>query len=307
MEKLKFLKLLTSAVLVSVIFAAPYQSDEFLLGGWSIPDGMGGNTTVISASGLTVNSNPALLSEISRMQISVSGGNFWSGLVNLAQIGVAKSNGKWSYGLSANILGGDDIKITELQNPTQPMSVQNYPQVVDEQGHYTASINLGLSRNFEKFSAGISSKIVKKKIPDHSGFGFSASCGALWKPMDNLKVGIYARDISTYQLFWDDDVHETGLPSFSVGLSYRVDISSNWAITIAPEGNYGIDEGLGLFKAGIAADYSDILTFALGTRDGSITAGAQLKVKKFRVGASTNYHLSLGQSYNFSVGYEINK
>ena len=305
MRKIGISKIFIGLIFISVLFAEPYQSDEFMLGGWAIRTAMGGNTTVIDGNGLTANSNPALLSEISGMRIAVSGGNFWTGLVNLAQVGAVKSNDKWSYGFSANILGGDGIKITELVEPGEPMSVQNYPRVVDEQGHYTASVNLATSRNWQKFSAGISGEIIRKKIPDHSGWGFSASGGALWKLMNNLKIGIYARDISTYQLFWNDNVHETGMPSVSLGLAYRFDLSSNWTITFAPESTYGIDEGFGLLRAGTALKYADILTFALGTQDGSFSTGAELNIKSFQIGVSAGYNSSLGESYNFSVGYEM--
>ncbi|RKZ34855.1 hypothetical protein DRQ33_01260 [bacterium] len=290
---------------VGIVNGEPYQSDEFMLDNWAIPSGMGGNQTVISRDGLSASGNPALCTEISGTNVAISGGNHWTGLVSTMQIGMTRTMDYWGYGVSADFIGGDGIKITQLQNSEEPLSADNYPSVIDEQGHYTVALNIAAARQWRNISVGVSAKGVRKKIPQHSGWGFAFSAGALWNVLNSVKIGAYAQNISTYRLFWDDDIHEIGLPAFSLGVSWKFKLASKWAVQLAPEVNYGIEEGIGFLRAGMALSYDDILTFALGTQDGSLTTGAKIELNKFQLGASAGYNFSLGESYNISVGYNF--
>ena len=292
-------------VMAGLLWAAPFQSDEFFLPGAPIPAGAGGNSTVIDWGGLSAESNPALMTQIPGRTAALYGANMWSSLVDLARGGVVIPANDFSLGAGVFLLSGDGIKITSLTDPDQPISPQNYPQVVDEKGHYTLALTLAGAKKFGKLSLGAAAKLVRKKLTSVSAYGFSLSAGMLWQPAEPLNVGIFARDISTYQLFWDDGVRETGMPSLSAGISYSLPRMGKWRVQLAPEISWGPDDGVGFLRLGAVVSYANTFAISVGTQDGSFTSGAQIKFGAFSLGASGGYHLSLGGSYAVALGYEF--
>ncbi len=293
-------------LLAALAAGEPYQGAEFLLPGWSVPQGMGGNSTVMDWSALSGAANPAMLSHITNRTVAGYGISMWSALVDVFRGGIAVPVGDMKFSADVFVLGGEPVEITALADSSQPMSAQNYPQVVAEKGHYTVAVDLAGAKSVgENFSAGISARLVHRELTGVSGNGFSLSAGVLWEPSARFRAGMLIRDLSTYQFFWSDGVRETGLPSATAGIAYTFVPSADWEITFSPQIAFSPEDGVGPMIAGIALAYRKILTIALGTRDGAITSGAQLNLGRFAIGASGGYHFSLGGSYGISMEYRL--
>lgn len=288
---------------IFLLFAEPYQSDEFMLSGWSTAAGMGELCVVRDWDALSASANPALLTEIHNFSIAVSGGSFFSNLINAARFGAVIGDGDFKYGAAAQFIGGGNIFITELENPDVPLSADNRPYIVGEESHYTASLDIAAAKVWRNISAGTSMKLVRKKIPDVSAWGFALSCGALWKPIKGLNTGVFIENVSTYQLFWNDDVRETGMPEPKAGASYEFNPYETVKLSVALEGEYSFDSGSGIFHGGVAGTYADIVTFSIGSANGSLCTAGELTLKMFTIGASLDYRSAIGASYSFSLGY----
>ncbi len=308
--KLKFSTKIASVLFmlaVALLFAEPYQSDEFALTGLALPAGMGGIRSVGEWDGLSALANPASINQNDAISIAVTGGTQWSGLVDIAQIGIALPGGNIGYAAAISFNGGDGIPITQLQYPDEPLSDDNRPIITAYKSHHTISGDIAAAKRWHKLAIGVSAKFVHKKIPDISAVGFSASAGVLYELSSKIQIGALAHDISTYQLFWNDNTHETGMPSLSIGASYRTALFSKLTLGFSAEGNYGIDEKLGFLRAGVCATYAGIVSFALGTEDGAFRTGAEVNISRYSIGASGGYHSSLGETYNVSLKYRFSQ
>ncbi|RKZ27979.1 hypothetical protein DRQ26_02080 [bacterium] len=294
------------AIFASVfIFAEPYQSDDFLLPGEAMATGLGGMRIVQNWEGLTAAVNPAVLTEVNSPVVSASGGSFFENLVSGARCGVVFGE-KIKYGVAVSHIGGCGIQMTDLQNPDEPLSADNRPIVVGEGSHYTISVDFGAAKKFladENLSIGVSGKGVRKSLPDLSAWGFSLSAGALWRPISNFDVALFAENISTYQLFWNDGVREMALPKFGAGAMYGMKLSNTIFIRFGAESEYSTDDGPGDVRAGIVGTYGNVISFAIGTASGALCSGAELKFKNFKIGAAIDYRSMLGKSYSFSISY----
>ena len=287
----------------ALAFSAPYQADEFLLPGWAVSAGMGGMRIVGNWEGLSASANPALLADREDLSIAVSGGSYFESLVSTARAGFVFGKPDIKYGAALSYVGGDDIWLTTLQNSEEPLSADNRPIAIREASHYTTALDVAGAKKWRKISVGLSAKAVVKKIPDVRAFGFSLSAGTIWRPIQRLDVGLFAENISTYQLFWNDGVNETGLPKCGVGVAYGIPVSSAIVLGAAAETDYSLDEGFGIIRAGAKGTYADMLTFAVGTAGGTLCSGASLKFKNFLLGANLDYRSALGTSYSFSLGW----
>ena len=297
------LLMLTAALL----FAEPYQSDEFALSGLALPAGMGGIRSVGEWDGLAALANPASINHNEAIAIAVTGGTQWSGLIDIAQIGIALPGENIGYAAAVSFNVGDGIPITQLQYPDEPLSDDNRPIITEFKTHHTISGALAVAKRWHKLAIGVSAKVVHKKIPALSAIGFSVSAGVLYELSSEIQIGTIAHDISTYQLFWDDNTRETGMPSLSIGGTYRTDVLSKLTLGFSAEGNYGIDEKLGFLRAGVCATYAGIVSFALGTEDGAFRTGAEVNISRYAIGASGGYHSSLGETYNVSLKYSFSQ
>lgn len=291
------------SLLFSALLAEPYQSDEFLLPGWAITSGMGGIRIVHDWAGLSAAINPALLSNVDALSFAASGGSFFQDLVTTVRCGAVFGTEKQKYGFAISHIGGGGIQITELANPEMPMSADNRPNVVDVASHYSVSLDIASSRMLKRISIGASVKCVRKKIPGASAWGFAFSTGALWKPIPPVDIALFAENISTYQLFWNDGVSETGLPRVGAGASYNFSIAPKITMTLATEGDYSFDSEMGTFRTGVSGTYSDVMSLSLGTDNGTMSTSASIEFGKIALGAVLNYKRSLGASYSFSIGY----
>ncbi len=298
-----FIEIATIMLFVAASIAAPYQADEFLLSGWAISSGMGGMRVVQNSAGLTSSVNPALLMEIENPSIAFSGASSFDNLLTTLQAGAVYGS-ETKYGISIFHVGGDGIKVTGLLHPDEPLSATNQPYIIKEESHHTVSVDFAISRRFGRFHAGASAKGVFKELPDMTAWGGSISLGGIFVPIQGASIGIFLENISTYQLFWSDGVRETGLPKASMGISYDLPVSQAILLTTAAEAEYGIEEHFGPYRAGICAKYLNTLSFALGTSEGSICAGASLKINKFTIGANIGHRWILGTSYLFSAQFE---
>lgn len=293
-------------VVSASLFAEPYQSDDFLLPGWSIATGMGGMRIVQNWDGLTAAANPALLTEINNFSAAVSGGSYFESLITSARGGVVFSGDKMRYGVALSHIGGDGIQLTNLQNPDAPLSADNRPIVTGEVSHYTVSADVAAAKTIsseKRISIGLSAKGVRKSIPDVSAWGFSLSAGALWRPIQNFDIAAFAENLSTYQLFWSDGVSETGLPKLGAGAMYEMKIYGAISVAVGAESGYSLDDGIGDIRAGAVGKYGDIISFAIGTSGGALCSGAEINFSNFKLGAAIDYRSLLGTSYSFSLGY----
>ncbi len=291
--------------------AEKYAGDFLTLGVGARPLGLGGSFAAIADDSTAAYWNPAGLgrlrhSEAAFMRSSLGDLDSYDFVNYVHPIG-----GAASLGLSWLRVGVDDIPITALPHPANPVSPANRPEQV---GTFSSTdnafflsygrqvgFNLG-SKRLNLFLGGNAKLIYITALGNTNALGVGGDLGVLWttppERSRRLSVGIVAQDFFRTKLYWNTPPENPGEasntdtiePNLKIGLSYRGSIkplNSHWLLTVDTDSLYS-------FEMHYGAEYvfAELLSLRIGVQERKgintirlMTAGAGLRLS-FLTGAA---------------------
>ena len=291
--------------------AEKYAGDFLTLGVGARPLGMGGSFAAIADDSTAAYWNPAGLghlrhSEAAFMHSSLGELDSYDFVNYVHPIGRAAS-----LGLSWLRVGIDDIPITTLPHPSNPVSPANRPRQV---GTFNSTdnafflsygrqvgFNLG-SKRLNMFLGGSTKLIYITALGNTNALGIGGDLGLLWTtPTERsrqLSIGIVAQDFFRTKLYWNTPPENPGEasntdtiePNLKMGFSYRQSIKplkSDLLLTVDTDSLYS-------FEMHYGAEYmfAELLSLRIGIQERKgintirlMTAGAGLRLS-FLTGAA---------------------
>ncbi len=281
--------------------------------------------------------NPASLAQINYPQLIGMHAQRFANIVNYNYGGVAVPFGRASaLSLSLIRLGVDDIPNTQnalldygedgipgTGDPGEGNGIIDRNERIDpnkviyfNSAEYAVFLSYGTRTN-ESFYYGGNIKVLKKGIGDNSAWGMGFDLAALWKPSQNLNVGVNLQDVTTTLLIWDTGRQEAIIPTLKLGTAYFW--NTNWiAGRLVPAldvdvrfenrryasqfniGNVSFDSHFGL-----EYQFRQLMAIRFGADTGRFTAGVGIKLPKLHVDYAFLSHSDLGDTHRISLKLTI--
>lgn len=291
--------------------AEKYAGDFLTLGVGARPLGMGGSFAAIADDSTATYWNPAGLgrlrhSEAAFMHSSLGELDSYDFVNYVHPIG-----GAASFGLSWLRVGIDDIPITTLPHPANPVSPANRPKQIGTFNStdnafflsYGRQVGFNLrSKQLNLFLGGNAKLIYITALGNTNALGVGGDLGILWttspKRSSQLSIGIVAQDFFRTKLYWNAPPENPGEasntdtiePNLKIGLSYRQSLkplNSDLLLTVDTDSLYS-------FEMHYGAEYifAELLSLRIGVQERKgintirlMTAGAGLRLS-FLTGAA---------------------
>jgi hypothetical protein len=301
----------------SSTWAAKYSGEFLSLGVGGKALAMGGAFVSLADDGFASYWNPAGLVQLSQKELTLMHAETFGSLVNHDFIGyvipLKKKEKKSALALSLLGLSGGGIKITELENPKEPLGPANRPRVKKEESHGDYVLFFSYAQEVKKkFSLGGNVKIIYRHLALNSAFGFGLDWGILARIHKNFSFGLNLMDAFTTTLFYDTGTKESIYPTLKVGFNFHKE-TGDFKIVLSSDADLRIEgrkyasqlwveeKSLDTHFGG-ELSYQNRLFGRMGIDQGNFTAGAGLLIKKFMVDFAFLNHKDLDNSYQFSLG-----
>ena len=217
------------------------------------------------------------------------------------------------YGISVIRLGLDDIPITVLPDPSQPIDAllsngqRNRPFI----DRFVSNVEFALLISFarrtsDRFSVGGNLKLVHKSLDVASGFGLGFDAGVMFRPITSLAIGVHVMNLTSTVLTWNTGRKEYIAPLLKMGVAYArsmprlhgdVIIATDLDILFERR-NQTASQSLGSASgsAHIGLEYrlKQAVTMRLGLQAAGLTAGAGLRTPSFNL---------VGRAFSPSLDY----
>ena len=291
--------------------AEKYAGDFLTLGVGARPLGMGGSFAAIADDSTATYWNPAGLgrlrrSEVTFMHSSLGDLDSYDFVNYIHPIGENAS-----LGLSWLRVGIDDIPITSLRRPANPVSPANRPEKIGTFSStdnafflsYGRQVGLNLESTPLKLFVGGNAKLVYiTALRNTNAIGVGGDVGVLWstnpEQAHRFSIGVVAQDFFKTKLYWNTPPENPGeaantdtiQPNLKIGFSYGQDITplnSRLLLTVDTDSLYS-------FEMHYGAEYvfADLLSLRIGVQERKglntirlMTAGAGLRLS-FLTGAA---------------------
>ncbi len=201
--------------------------------------GMGGAYAALATGASAAYWNPAGLAAVSAHEISLMHAEHFEGLVGYDYVSYAQPRSDqsgWAVGLIR--LGVDDIPVTALTDPSQPLGVGGNRVIID---HMTSDTEMALFAGYGRrrsslLSYGFSAKILGKWIADESAYGVGFDLGVRLTPWRGVACGAMLQDVTTTALIWSTGQKELIAPTLKLGVAYQTYVKTLIAqVTVAAD------------------------------------------------------------------------
>jgi len=260
--------------------------------------------------------NPALLENQKNLQTEIMHAEDFNG--NL-KFDIASVNFKdKGLGLVISRIAIDDVKKTALPNPDSLPSNDNRPYAYKSINNADYLIHIGMSRQInDKFSLGLSPKLVFRNLNEESAYGFGADLGAYYSLNESVRFGARFRDFFFTQMFYENGSTQSVNPGLDLESSFVTKLpvfNKKTVFFVNSEINTeGIDEAATLsfgqfsidWHAGMEITATDNIRLYSGYDVDSINAGMSLMLKNFNFNYSFEHDSNLDNSHRVSVGVNI--
>lgn len=164
--------------------------------------------------------NPALLAVAEQNGLEVMRVEHFEGLLQQNQISLV-FGGNARTSLQINHLGINDIKLTQLEDPSDSLSNENRPEVWKTIGNNDVILYGSLARSInERLHLGITPKLAYRNLAENSGYGIGADAGILWEVGKGFMAAANLRDFFSTQIIWENGTHEIAVPNLDLELGY---------------------------------------------------------------------------------------
>ncbi len=284
-----FLYLISS---VSVYGAEKYAGEFLTLGVGARPLALGGSYVAIADDSTAAYWNPAGLGKLTRSEATFMHSTLF-GLDSYDFFNYVRPFGKSGvFGLSWLRVGVDDIKVTKVVRPLQPVGINNRPEIdgsfsnVDNAFLFSYGRKLkfnlpsGTKQRQVELLIGANLKFIYIASYRRNALGLGGDCGILWETQlgNRLKsgkfaVGVAARDFFRTKLYWNTPPDspegtsntDTILPDFKVGASFQQNIeaiSSRIILTADTDSLYDFE-----MRYGLEYSLADLLALRVGLQE----------------------------------------
>ena len=283
---------------------------EFLtLGAGARALGMGSAFVAVSDDATAGVWNPAGLTRIRRREAHAQHAEQFGGLVNHDQFGFAETlKDIGSVGFSLLRVGVDNIPISILEHPDQPIGPDNRPVRVGNVTTADYAIHLSYARALSKALAlGGSVKLIRRKTGSGTGFGYGLDAGILYDARPGLTLGLVVRDLTQTRITYSSAATDRITPTALIGAAY-----TSRAHILRGRFTGSVSAGLGRdavsieegrrFNAGVEYAFREIVALRLGAEEGHFTAGAGVRFyRRFGVDLAFLSRSDLENSYRISA------
>jgi len=208
------------------------------------------------------------------------------------------------FSIIVNHLSINDIKLTQLEDPTDSLSNDNRPEIWKTIGNNDVIVYGAIGRSLgTRTSLGIAPKLAYRSLAEHSGYAFGADIGFLYMSRA-FALGANLRDFFSSQVLWENGTYENVLPNLDLEASYSIlfgGVEKNKRVDIALRSQIFADDRseessieAGPFSADLHAGIRFYPTYSL-----AIMAGYD--VDAITAGLGINYQ-TLGLNYAFKAG-----
>jgi hypothetical protein len=316
------MKTLKIAIIIIILFAA-LELSATKYAGEIFQIGAGVRNFALGNCGLTdVNSssiaywNSALLSEVDQTKFELMHAEEYSGLLSYDTASAiwGKTN-KFSVVLTR--IGIDDIPLTALNDPDEPISGSNRPYKYGSVNNSDIVVYFGLSRKFGKYNIGFTPKLAYRNLADENGFGFGADISTFFMLSQKTILAVKLRDFFSTQILWGNGTHEIVNPSLDAEINHsfiipviRRNSTAYLRTEIFAEGR---DTSSSLALGPVSLDYHlgyeinlhQAFDLYMGYDLTNITSGLKLKIKNWDIYYSFEYDNELENSHRISVGFNL--
>ncbi len=269
---------------------------------------MGGVGAALADGPSAVLGNPALLFTERQHTVSLMHADRFLSAVKVDHaIYVRQDGADRAYGFGLLRQGVDDIPVTQLVDPTQPVGSDNRVRVLEQTSasEYAFQFAYGMNRSFGKIGA--TAKLLYKRLYENDAFGLGFDIGYA-RNFGDLTVGAQVRDVTTSILAWDTGRQEAIVPTARIGLAYHLEVSRlNADITPVVEVRMRTeslgDPDFATFHAGFEYMVQKVVAARIGVDDRHMTYGAGLHFGPVRVDYAFVGHEDLGATHRVSLGY----
>jgi hypothetical protein len=289
--------------------AAKYAGEFLTLGVGARPISLGGAYVAHSGDALSGYYNPAGLAALSGPQAFFMHSETFGAFLNHDYLTYARPLGddehQSAMAISLYRLGGGGIIVTGSRDG-------RFYQIKEEShADYAGYFSYGRAFS-QKFSAGISAKLIYRDIVDESAFGLGLDIGALASPLKWVDIGLNIQDATTTLLSYSTGLKESIYPTTKLGAKFygrkgrfesalyadadlRFDAIDYGAQISA--GRASIDSHFGL-----EISYMDKIAGRIGSEYGNLTLGAGLVLGRFNVDLAMRNHTDLDNTFLVSLG-----
>ncbi len=292
--------------------ATKYAGEFLYLGLGARALGMGGAFAAVADDVTAIYWNPAGLTSQSQRQAILMHAETFGELLNLDYGAIALPYPSGTIGLSLMRLGGGGIKLTALEDPSQPISENNRVLLLREDGHADYTFSFSYARRLNpNLSWGVNAKIIYRDIPQTSAFGMGLDAGLFYRASQKLSFGANLQDATFTFLSYSTGSKETIAPTLKLGAAYRTKLR-NFALILAADTDlrfegrkYAAQYWAGNISAdnhyGLEIGYKERLFGRAGFDQGDFTAGAGLALGRFLLDFAYLSENELDNSYRLSL------
>lgn len=311
--------LLSAAFLLSAQLQGAKYAGEFLsIGYGSRALGMGASYVSIAEGGFSCFWNPAATATGEHRLEFTHAGNF-DGLVNYDALGYSRPGRGHGLGLVALRLSVGDIPLTNQalidlngNGAMDPGERLDYSKISTTSDAETAVL-LNYSRKMlPGLNWGVNAKVVNKSVGDNSAWGLGLDAGLLAFMPYGIRLGLNLQDATTTYLAWDTGTKEVINPTAKIGASIRPPFSKSLTISLdadlrlenrGPAANISLGTASADIRAGAEYWIRNRVALRLGSDQGSLAAGAGLKLGRFCFDYAYLGHAELKGSTRVSASY----
>lgn len=316
----KITPFLAALLLASPLLAAKYAGEFLSIGYGSRALGMGGAFASIAEGGFACYWNPASTTGGEHRLEFTHATNF-DNLVSYDALGYSRP-GRWhGLGLVALRLSVGDIPYTD-----QALLDANGNGVMDpgERLDYskittTSDTETALFLNYSRRLAvgvewGVNAKAINKSVGDNSAWGLGLDAGLLAKMPHGLRLGLNLQDVTTTYLAWDTGTREVITPTAKMGASFNPGFLGSLTLALdadvrfegrGPSANLSLGRTSADLRAGAEYWIRRRVALRLGSDQGSLAAGAGLRLGRFCFDYAYLGHSELKGSTRISASYGL--
>jgi len=269
---------------------------------------LGGAGVAISTGPSAVLANPALISSSGNHAVSFMHADRFESAVKIDHMSYVRRTTDGQYvGFGLVRQGVDDIPITKLTQPGQPLGNNN--RVISDESTSASEYAFYLSTSREKSygTVGASAKLIYKDLYDSYGIGLGIDIGYA-KSFGQLHLGAQLRDAITTLVVWDTGHKEGISPVFRAGAAYNL-VIERMQTQIMPVAEIQIrtesidDDDVVALHAGLEYRIREVVSARIGFDEERLTYGAGLRLGTLGLNYAFVGHDDLGDTHRVSVSF----
>lgn len=254
---MKFFPFILILLLVAMpLMATKYAGEVFAISPGVLSTAMGGTGLTFAESFAAGWWNPALLGISPAQGVELMRSQHFEGLLNQNQFSLILGSDNRSS-LIINHLDIDEVKLTELENPSDSLSNDNRPIVWKTVSNQDFILYGGIARELkDNLFLGLSPKLAYRSLATYSGYAFGADLGLLWQFSSHARLGANLRDFFSTQVLWESGEHELVSPNLDLELGYEFSPIGSIPVHLALRSEILAEDRAGTVEAGpVSADF----------------------------------------------------